>query len=265
MLKADKRTTLIAAGLLAAAPGAHAASVSITILDVAFENPTHVTGNYDEPSLASGTTDTDATAVVWGKGWEGGTPSRYEFDPIDVTATVADNDPFVLGDFYHFNNPIHGDSKILDTVELKVMLGATFQDDNGNSVTTEMTASFLFGHTETMNRPADASHCTTEYVGGDCSDQVTLLSSNLDSYDGVVGDENVNLEILGFGTNLDEVGSYFWTTEGKTTSSPLLAEFRFWSEPQDQEDPNAVPLPAAAWLLIAGIGSLAAARRARKA
>jgi hypothetical protein len=48
--------------------------------------------------------------------------------------------------------------------------------------------------------------------------------------------------------------------EEQTNTAPLLAEFDF-----EPNTPPAVPLPAAGWMLIAGIGGLVAMKRRQKA
>lgn len=278
MSKALLKTTLCAAAFAAATTHAQAASVTISILDVAFQNPTFANKEYNSPKgpapkAIKGTTDDDAAAVQWGYA-PTEKVSRYEFDPRDTTFTVTDTNPFKLGDFWHFNNPIYSDSKFLETVALNVMLRATFHDGSGSTVTTDMDANFTFRHTETPNRPgSNDPACATEMVGGDCSDQVELTGSRLGFFETQVGDENVALEILGFKEEgVLKEKDYFWTEEGGPTTAPLFARFSFFSNPDDDDptdnddplDPSPVPLPAAAWLLIAGVGSLAATRKLRR-
>ena len=76
-----------------------------------------------------------------------------------------------------------------------------------------------------------------------------------------VGDASYTLNILGFATSIAnaEAGifnSVFSSPEGGSNLRILAAEF--------SQDVPTIPLPAAGWLLLAGIGGLGALRRFRK-
>ena len=279
MNKALFKSALTAMTLLTAS-AASAATVSISILDAHFENPTAVPasgGSGPLPSVTNGVTApgsslADGTQVSWGQGWKGGPQSNYVFDPRDVVFATDDSTPFEIGTFTHNNFAIYSDSYMLGTVDLSLTIKAVFQDDIGNAVETMLGATFTFGHSETPSFPSDPADCSTVMEIGPgsskprCSDQVTLLGATLDSFAGQVGDELVYLDLLGFGDNLKDLESYFWTTEGTDTSSPLFAAFSFERIQTNDlpPEPSPVPLPAGVWLMLAGIGSLAAARRVGK-
>lgn len=282
MTNAQYMTPVVAAVLMGLASSGSAATVNITMLDARFENPTFYSdvSNPKGPLpqvtndiTAPGSSLNDGTQISWGKPWQSGGPqSNYVFDPRDVIFAAEETEPFAIGTLVHNNYAIKSNSRFLDTVDLSLSMLAEFEDEDGNKISTTLGATFKLGHTETPNFPSDPSQCSTEMKVGPgsssprCSDQVTLLDVELDEFSGKVGDEDVYLELLGFGDNLQSIQEFFWTTEGMGTSATLFAQFSFKHSPDipppPPPPPSQVPLPAAIWLLLAGWGSLAVAKRA---
>lgn len=91
---------------------------------------------------------------------------------------------------------------------------------------------------------------------GDQRASVTISATGLDSVSGNVGgtrDGNTKLVIIDFGTKVS--GATIEIRSSKVNDSLAI----------DGASVGVVPLPAAAWMLLAGIGGLAAMRRRQKA
>jgi hypothetical protein len=102
----------------------------------------------------------------------------------------------------------------------------------------------VFQHNETPNAaPCDPSGATI------CPDVVTLVSEVSGETGVKVGTQFVKLRIDGFPSGLT-----FITEEGQANRAPLTASFTV----------TTVPLPAAGWLLLAGLGGLGLLRSRRK-
>jgi hypothetical protein len=131
----------------------------------------------------------------------------------------------------------------------------------------DATFRFVFSHSETPNSWTLASEdpstrCPAQEDDNGCPDIVSV--SPPDSSDNTfwVGDTKYTLDILGFapiGANGQRGGPVqnltFISPEGGDNSAVLVAELNAAS----------VPLPAAGWMLIAGIGGLVAMKRRQKA
>jgi hypothetical protein len=112
---------------------------------------------------------------------------------------------------------------------------------------------FSFTHNETPNSPQSSCPGDTP----PCDDIVTV-SNNLGNETFTIGGDIFTFQVLGFSTDggttfLDN----FRTVEGQPNPAGLWGSYT--SSPI-----STIPLPAAGWLLLAGIGGLGALRRFRK-
>ena len=185
-----------------------------------------------------------------------GNPSPPSSDPEDqsgykfvgaappVAGPFAEGEVFDLGEFTHFNEPITAPS----------ITGATLQ------VTTEglvdgvffsILSVFEFDHFETVNFPGDGV-CA---AGGStpCPDLVTPTLNVGASESVSIGGVDYFISVTGF-----DIGSSFLTLENATNTATLQGTFT-------ADVSGVIPLPAAAWFLLAGVGGLAAVGRRKKA
>ncbi len=180
--------------------------------------------------------------------WGGTTAkSGYDFDIISdpvPNGGVGVDTKFDLGEFTHRNQPIPRNSSI-SQVDLSIT-GDIFLDNI--LVANGAVFDFRFNHDETLNEtPCDYP----SDVGNPCSDQVTVsLLDTTDTFQ--VGDTTYTLSILGFVQNGSTV-TEFISQEGSDNSAVVEAIFTSEIAP--------IPLPAAGWLMVAGLGGLAAMRR----
>jgi hypothetical protein len=224
---------------------ANASQLNFTNLTAAWIDP--VGG--DIVSNNSPTSSTVTATINWG---DSGGVSGYDFtflaDPVPNPAATADN-PFNFGTFVHRNQPITAGTAIT-SVTLRLS-GDIFIDSNFVENTTY---DFLFTHDETPNTPGPCPYGD----GTPCGDGVTVsaLSTN-DTF--TLNGVEYTLSILGF---IPEGGStpstFFFSDEELDNSATLQAVFT------EFVPPNVIPLPAAAWMLLAGIGGLAAVGRRKK-
>lgn len=221
-------TTAIAA--CAFAMSASAASISVT----------GITGTWGNVIGGTSVAGTGTSKLRWGR--ESGDRSGYDFMALDVPFDPVGN-PFDIGTFTHQNFPIPAGTSI-QGADLTVTVSGTI-----DSVSFSMGGVYRFDHFETPN---EATPCA---AGGGpataCPDLVTFLGAVSLFGDTIeVNGEQVVLGLVGF-----TAGTTFLTAEGLRNDAVLRASFT--------TDPilAPVPLPAAGWMLIAGVGGLAAMRR----
>lgn len=212
-----------------------AVASSLTIDDVSGVW-TNVVPSY-EATNGAGTNE-----IRWGTGVNGGPQSGYDFigaTPPDLIANEGVD--FVLGTFRHLNFPVTGPGAFGSptTLDLEVDVSVV-----GFGIVSTV---FSFAHEETPNQVPCA------YPGGDpCSDKVTATLNSGASEEFTIGDTTYFFDIVGFQYNGGTFTDFF-TQEGQTNEALLIGQFR--------STVNVVPLPAAGWLLIAGLGGLLALRR----
>lgn len=246
-------TKFLAAAALAAfaGTGATAATVSIDQIGAVWQNWT----GSPEPAFSSNLNinngDNDPTvggetvSIFWGDPTGQGGQSGYTFDPTAVSFPATDGVPYSLGTFTHNNQPIFASGGSLETVELLFHFAGT-PVSPAAGVLTSFGAIFDFVHDETTNTG-----------GGCCDDVVTVSAVGGASEDVTVGNYVYTFTLLGFSPD-GTPGSFsnsFITQEGLNSSSDLWFDYTV----------SVVPLPAAGWLLIAGLGALGAVGRRRKA
>jgi hypothetical protein len=235
-------SALAIATATAFAGGANAATLDITSITPAWENVV--------ADPAGGTITVDNTvpdiSLRWGAGVGGGAQSGYDFTAAGTPLLgLAEDTPFLLGDFNHLNFPVF--DPVLASVDLEVDV----QIGGGGPLVTSV---FGITHDETTNTaPCPAGSVSV------CDDIVTI--SNPGTFEAfTIGDTDFVFSILGFSTDGGTTfTTSFLTQEESNNPAGLYAEFTA------QENITGVPLPAAGWMLLAGIGGLAALRRRKKA
>ncbi|WP_372922577.1 THxN family PEP-CTERM protein [Roseovarius sp.] len=225
--------------------GANAATLDFASLKAAWVSPSggNVISNNTNPTPVEGTT---TASINWGGDTLGVSGYDFTFDSDPVPSPAVDVDtPFTLGEFVHRNQTITSNTAI-DTVNLQ--LSGDIRLDEG--VSKAAMFNFLFSHTETPN---NATPCEFE-DSPPCGDGVTISMLNTtDTFN--VDSVAYTLTLNGFipegGTEPD---TFFFSAENANNSATLQGEFTS----------TVIPLPAAGWMLLAGIGGLAAMRRRKK-
>lgn len=155
--------------------------------------------------------------------------------------------PFTVGTFTHNNFAISG-SPAIPSIE-QATLSLTV-DGDVDGVPFTLIEEVVFDHFETPNSPGPCP-------GGDstpCGDIVTIISDSTTGAIVDLGDQVVEISLAGLtfgGASVTE----FLTSEGAANSAPITGSFAV----------SAVPLPAAGWMLLAGLGGLAAYGRRKAA
>ena len=205
-------------------------------------------------------------AVSWGvphTSSQTGNQSGYSFVGAAAGQIESDKD-FNLGTFTHNNFVINAGTSITGAglgLVVNMVIGG---------VDRALTAAFNFRHDETANLGEANGLCRDGNANGagnnvnGCADRVTILDNDAqeDAFEG--NGFLYILEITGF--IRDGVAfSEFWTAEDKANEAILRARFTLVG-PVDPIDPPPapVPLPAAGWMVLTGLGALAAARGRRK-
>ena len=249
-----KQTILAAfAALAASATIANAAQLRFDVLEARFYDP--VGGSVQSIDNTFG----DPISIRWGTS---GSQSGYDFDAADTPFSEDPFTVFALGDFTHFNQPITAGTSITG-VNMDVRGSLTIVDDFiGETLIGERTFSFGIAHDETTNRSPCADNPDGTPSISVCDDFVnisTLSGSDTFFVDGV----EYTLNILGFSQTLADAEAgifspFFGSPEGGNNVRVLAATF---DESLPPPPPPVVPLPAAAWFLLGGLGSLGALRK----
>lgn len=253
---------MIKTGAAAAALGLMATTaMAATVHDVTISS---VTGEWVSagPSNAydlSIDTDDESTQVLWGQPKPGGPQSGYVFEGLipPPVATTPDTD-FELGLFTHLNNPIKtdpGGGKVTGITEADLRIDFVIQIGDMSHAFSQL---YTFEHDETKNEGENsAGDCKHGGQNGDaglnssgCADRVTITQNSDQSESVVVDGYQYDFEISGFRVD-GETLDFFLTEEDTSNEAVLVGSYSV----------SAVPLPAAGWMLLAGIGGLVAAKR----
>jgi hypothetical protein len=210
------------------------------------------------PVGTAGFSGLNTNSISWGVAGSTGKQSGYDFDAAAPLPMMASPDTdFVLGQFTHHNNPIKAyptypsiTSAVLDVVfDIKI-----------GSQTRSVMSQFTFTHNETPNTAnpcANGGTTTNDPLNAwGCADSVTVNLNQGASETFKVDGKSYMFNISGFeyGLNNSVLGT-FWTKEKMANHANLVASYSVVPS---------VPLPAAGWMLIAGIGGIAAMRKRKK-
>lgn len=225
-------------GTTAIAVCAFAVSASAATINV-----TGITGTWENVQGGGSSVNGEGTSNLrFGDPATSAGQSGYDFVAQAVPFAPASN-PFDIGVFSHLNFPVFPPS--ITGADLRVTV-----EGDVDGVSFSLGGVYRFDHFETPNV---ANPCA---AGGGpvtaCPDLVTFLGAVSLFGDTIeVDGENVVLGLEGFAA-----GTSFLTAEGQRNDSVLRASF---TANPITVDP--VPLPAAGWMLLAGLGGLAAMRR----
>lgn len=244
------KTILTAAVLAMTATAAYPASLTLTDITAAW---TGHTGSAPAVNIADGA---DRDTIFWGNGRFG--QSGYTFDRAAPGTTHAPDASFSLGTFTHDNFVV---DRGVDTAALDVTFSFFLGNDSSNIIT--RTSQFVFSHYETPNVPASGV-CVNgkpSKPGGvqvGCEDRVIPVTNPSSSETFTITEGGVEYTYLFDVTGFNRPEG-FWTVENDTNSAELMARYTV------EENLAPVPLPAAAWMLLAGIGALFSRRIASAA
>ena len=213
----------------------------------------------------------NTNSVSWGTPYNGtvagdpnGKQSGYSFVGA-AAGTIQTNTNFNLGTFTHNNFVINSGTSIMSarlSVSVNLMIG---------SVNKVVNTAFDFLHDETNNLSSvcknGAANGSGDNVNG-CADNVKILNNTASDQTVEIDGFNYILEITGF-TVAGQFFNEFWTIENQANAAVLQARFTLVGPTGGggggEPPPAPVPLPAAGWLMLAGLGALSAARTRRKA
>jgi hypothetical protein len=232
-------TAAAAATLLAGA--ANSGTVSIVSVTGAWTN---LTGGQFISGLGT-------DSVRWGEDIGNG-QSGYDFTGIAPSGPHNADTLFDMGIFTHVNMPVGGGTSITAAV-LEVLF--TFTIDGGAAIS--RSSVFDFNHLESPN---GADPCADGLANG-IGNNVNGCADNVDPQTNPDFSETFEIEgvkyvfdVTGF-----DIGSSFWTKERENNTATIRGRFT------EERNISAVPLPAAGWMLLAGIAGLGAAARKRRA
>jgi len=239
------------------------ASFSVSAASAATVSVTNVYGAWNSAGPSSAyeiefDTNADRTQVWWGRAPSGGQKSGYEFDSVATPFPAVNGTEFMLGTFTHFNNPIYtypgqGSTTAITEAQLQIDFDVMIGTES-----LSLTQIYTFNHEETPNQ-GSGGQCAYEGAPGSgvnvngCADRVTATLNEAVSDSVVVDGMLYEFNISGFETGGSTMG-YFLTHEHADNTAALVASYKV----------SPVPLPAAGWMLLAGIGGLAAIKRRRK-
>lgn len=208
----------------------------------------------------------NTNTVSWGTPYAGsltGKQSGYSFIGAAAGQIESDTD-FNLGTFAHNNFVINSGTSIAGAglgLVVNMVIGG---------VNRALTTAFNFDHDETANfgeanglcKNGAANNAGVNVNG--CADRVKILDNTGQQEAFEVNGFLYILEITGFIQN-GEFFTEFWTAEDDVNEAILRARFTLVG-PVDPIDPPPapVPLPAAGWMVLTGLGALAATRARRK-
>ncbi|EKV03034.1 PEP-CTERM putative exosortase interaction domain-containing protein [Leptolyngbya sp. PCC 7375] len=158
---------------------------------------------------------------------------------------------FNLGTLKHYNNTIWSDGRIAEKTDFSLKLGF------GDTGLGEQTFNFALNVDETSNNPNNhaGGQCPYQTTGSGCSDKITwdfaIDSESSFEFEG----EEYTLELVGFNDtpNFDAGGvTDFISQENGTSQASLFARIVKVDDPDNPDEPTAVPEPGA----LLGIGAL---------
>lgn len=245
ILSATSALTLIAAA-------AQAATLNVTNVSAAWSGYTG--GGTTVTTSTSG----DVEQLRWGNPVPStGGKSGYDFDPLSPSGPHSQDTAFNIGTFTHHNFPIAPGTSITSaTLDVEF----TFYLGTDTDTTYTRMSQFVFDHNETGNadNPCENGLPNSDPSNaGGCADLVTASTNPATSETFTISEGGITrtyvFDVTGF-----NIGDDFWTKENMSNTANLQARFTY------EENIAPVPLPAAAWLLMAGMGGFAAVGRRRR-
>lgn len=244
-LKKPAAVALTALAMTVAPLAASAATVDATV--------TSITAFWENTVPASVSVDNSGPTVTarWGNPATPQGQSGYDFTAAITPLNAPVNTNFALGEFVHQNFPVFEDGTVPGTLDLRLEISGELQD--AAMTPFSVTSIFSFTHTETPNNGTPCAE------GGSqpCPDLVEAILNPGASTSVSVGGVDYFFSITGFMTASGMFDS-FLTLEDQSNSATLLGSFTA------DVNVNAIPLPAAGWMLLAGLGGLGLMRRKQK-
>jgi hypothetical protein len=247
-----KHTQLLAATAVVALFGTGAMATTIS-LDNIVGDWDNVVGDNQGSVINNGD---PVSSVRWPD--HAGGQSGYDFEAVATPLQSIvpperpyTSDPFAVGTFTHFNQAIPSGSGI-DSVELQLTMDGLI-----GGVPWALAPTWLFDHNETPNRTPCPQPPGSGPIQTVCDDFVTVsLAQGSTETSVTIGKERYTFTLLGFSTDGGTtISTLFQSPEGGNNSAVLYAQYSV----------SIIPLPAAGWLLLGGLGALGAvARRRRK-
>lgn len=240
--------SLAASAVMFAAMSADAASLTLT----------NVAGNWSSWTggvSVTPSTNGDVSELRWGTPRFVGKQSGYDFEPAATPTTQQQDETFALGSFTHYNFPIDVG---ITSATLDVTFSFYLGDDSDNIYT--RTSQFVFNHLETPNMAPVCANGKQSKVNGvqvGCEDRVTPKTNPSKSESFTVVDGNTTRNYL-FDVTGFEIGDGFWTVENQKNTATLQGRFTY------EENVAPIPLPAAGWMLMAGLGGIGVVARRRR-
>lgn len=244
------KTLMTTAALTFSASSAFSATLTLTDISAAWSG---YTGNRSAVTVTDGV---ERDSVFWGTN-RFGKQSGYTFDRAAVGTTHTPDTSFSLGTFTH-------DNQVVDRGVTSAALDVTFSFFLGSDIDNVITrtSQFMFSHFETPNVPAsgicvNGKQSKPNGIQVGCEDSVIPVTNPSASETFTITEGGVEYTYLFDVTGFNTDG--FWTVENGTNSAELMARYTV------EENLAPVPLPAAAWMLLAGIGALFSRRIASAA
>lgn len=215
------------------------------------------TGGVKQSSTMNG----DVAELRWGTPGYTKQQSGYDFAPVPTSGPHQKDQTFTLGTFTHNNFVI---DKGISSATLDVTFSFYLGTDSSNVYT--RSSQFVFEHWETPNVPesgicVDGKESKPNGVQVGCEDRVTPITNPRKSESFTITEDGVTRTYL-FDVTGFNIGENFWTVENQKNSAQLQARFTY----EENVPLPPVPLPAAGWLMLAGVAGMGAvARRRRKA
>lgn len=228
------------------------ASAAIVTLD-------SVAGQWSAASPASRVSGVGTNTIRWGTPNTtsgNGQKSGYRFtSAVPPSQELTEGATSALGTFTHLNYIIDVGTSIT-AATLSLTFGLTI-----DGVSQTITNSYNFSHLETPNADNPCANGAANKSGvnvNGCADRVQATLNDAVAETFTINGTEYTIDITGFDIPDQNGIPTFWTVENRSNSAQLYAGLT-------QFTPAPVPLPAAGWMLVAGLGGLAAARRRKKA
>lgn len=207
-----------------------AIALSYTSLSQAAISVTKVTTSWSNVSGGKGYKTRSSKEIRWG---EPGTAitkmSGFKFDTASPSLySVSIDQPFTLGTFTHFNNPIPAGTAITQAT-LNTLVNLKIDGVAVNN----LAFSYDFLLNETPNIP---DSCPAGSVSV-CDDIVQALNSVEQSSSFLIGDALYTIKVIGFEIN-GQLFKSFMTKEGAANSAKLQAVVTKYSPPVSTPEPS---------------------------